>query len=95
MRWEEQAQLSDTDIKVIVSEVEVKKDILFAGHSSDVINKENSDTLLLQLQIKQWVRVRTIERTEPEIRKDQIQRWSQKNIAVRMWANLFYYLFIF
>ena len=39
---EEEAKLSDTDIKVFVSEVEVKKDRLFGVHSSDVINNENA-----------------------------------------------------
>ena len=37
--WEEEAQLSDTDIEELVSEVEVKKDRLFGGHSSYIINK--------------------------------------------------------
>ena len=41
-RWEEEAKLSDPDIEVFVSEVEVKKDRLFGGHSSDVTNTENT-----------------------------------------------------
>ena len=38
-RWEEEMQLSDTDIEELVSEVEMKKDRLFGGNRSDSINK--------------------------------------------------------
>ena len=41
-RWEEEAKHSDTDMEVFVSEAEVKRDRLFGGRSSDVINKENT-----------------------------------------------------
>ncbi len=58
---------SDTDVEVLVGEVETRKKILFGGHSSGVTNKKKHNEL--QHVAAAVNQVSVMERTMPQVKK--------------------------